>query len=289
MEATAMVWEWPIWLYLFLAGVAGGGFFAAFLVNLFTGGKHKPLLQIATWIGLPLVLLGVLLLVLDLGNQPDAWHLFARFLPVSPMSLGSWILFLWSIIAVVLTALWFAEFLEPVEEPTGFFARVASWLRPLLPITGVLAWIEVVLSVLLITYTGVLLSTTSRELWSTILLPVLFVLSAISTGMAATLLVAVLLGKEIPPKLGQAAAVLEVYEMAALIAFLIAVPAGVLISGPLSLWFWLGVVVIGLLIPFGLGFTTLRRNPTLHVLTMAFSVLLGGLVLRAVIVVGGQI
>ena len=70
MEAQAMVWEWPIWLYLFAAGVAGGGFFAAFLVNLFTGGKHKALLQIATWIGVPLVLMGVLLLVVDLGNQP---------------------------------------------------------------------------------------------------------------------------------------------------------------------------------------------------------------------------
>jgi formate-dependent nitrite reductase membrane component NrfD len=289
MEAQALVWEWPIWLYLFLAGVAGGGFFAAFLVNLFTGGKHKSLLQIATWIGLPLVLLGVLLLVLDLGNQQDAWHLFVRFLPVSPMSLGSWILLLWSIIAVILIALWFAESLEPAEEPADVFARVASWLRPLVLVAGVLVWIEVVLSVLLITYTGVLLSTTSRELWSTVLLPVLFVVSAISTGMAATLLVAVLLGREIPPKLGQVAAVLEVYEVAALIAFLIAVPAGVLISGPLSLFFWIGVVGIGILVPFVLELATWRTSPKALVLAMAFSVLLGGLVLRAVIVVGGQV
>ena len=284
-----MVWEWPIWLYLFLAGVAGGGFLAAFLVNVLTGGKHKVLLQIATWNGLPLVLLGVLLLVLDLGNQPNAWHLFVRFLPVSPMSLGSWILLLWSIIAVVLIALWFAEAFGQGAEATGLFARVASWLRPFLPITGVLAWIEAVLSVLLITYTGVLLSTTSQELWSTVLLPVLFVVSAISTGMAASLLVAVILGREIPPRLGQAAAVLDVYEVVALIAFLIAVPAGVLISGPLSLFFWIGVVGIGILIPFLLEVTTWKTSPRALVLAMAFSVLVGGLVLRAVIVVGGQI
>lgn len=289
MEAQALAWGWPIWLYLFLAGVAGGGFFAAFLINLFTGGKQKALLQIATWIGLPLVLLGVLLLVLDLGNQLDAWHLFVRFLPVSPMSLGSWILLLWSIIAVILIALWFAEAFEQGEEANGLFARVASWLRPFMPIAGVLAWIELVLSVLLITYTGVLLSTTSRELWSTILLPVLFVVSATSTGMAATLLVAVLLGREIPPKLGQAAAILEVFEVLALIAFLIVVPAGVLISGPLGLFFWIGVVGIGILVPFLLEVTTWRTSPTALVLAMAFSVLLGGLVLRAVIVVGGQI
>ena len=82
----AMIWGWPLWVYLWAAGVAGGGFFAAFLVNLFTGRKHKLLLQIATWVGVPLVLLGVLLLVFDLGNQFWAWHLFVRFLPVSPGS-----------------------------------------------------------------------------------------------------------------------------------------------------------------------------------------------------------
>lgn len=289
MEAQAMVWGWPIWVYLFVAGLAGGGFFAAFIVNLFSGGKHKILLQIATWIGLPLVLLGVLLLVIDLGNQGWAWHLFARFLPVSPMSLGSWILLFWSLIAVVLIALWFSELFEPTEQPADIFAQIASWLRPLQPVIGILAWIEFVLSVLLIAYTGVLLSSTSRELWSTVLLPVLFVVSAISTGMAATLLVAVLIGREIPHRLGQAAAILEIYEVLALIAFLVAVPAGVLISGPLALWFWIGVIAIGILVPFVLELVTWRTSPTVLVLAMAFCVLLGGLVLRAVVVVGGQI
>ena len=279
MEAQAMVWEWPIWLYLFAAGVAGGGFFATFLVNLFTGWEQEDLLKIATWLGVPLVAIGTLLLIVDLGNQLDFWHLVVRFYPASPMSLGTWILIGWAIFAVALIALWLAESGVPVFK----------LLRGLVPVKKVLGWILFLLSALLITYTGVLLSTTSRELWSTVLLPVLFVLSAISTGMAATLLVATLMGRRVPHRLGQVAAVLEIYEMLALIAFLIAVPAGVLISGPLSLWFWLGAVLIGVLFPFGLGFTTLRRSPTLHILTMSISILLGGLILRAVVVVGGQI
>lgn len=269
MEAQAMVWGWPIWLYLFAAGVAGGGFFATFLVNLFTGGKHEDLLEIATWIGVPLLGIGTLLLIVDLGNQLSFWHLVVRFYPVSPMSVGTWILVLWTICAVALIGLWLLKGLESLKK--------------------ILGWIVFVLSALLITYTGVLLSTTSRELWSTVLLPVLFVVSASSTGMAATLLVAILLGKEIPPRLGQATAVLEIFEVLALIAFLIAVPAGVLISGPLALWFWIGVIAVGILVPFVLELVTWRTSPTVLVLTMAFSVLLGGLVLRAVIVVGGQI
>ena len=290
MEAQAMVWGWPIWLYLFVAGVAGGGFFAAFLVNLFTRGKHKVLLQIATWIGLPLVLVGVLLLVIDLGNQLWSWHLFVRFYLVSPMSMGSWILVLWSIIAVALIALWFAELFDAEEGHTGLFARIASWLRPLLPLVGVLSWVEFVLSILLIAYTGVLLSSSSVALWATILLPVLFVVSAISTGWAATLLVAALLRKEIPAEAGKAGAILAVLEVLALIAFLVAVPSGVLVAGSLSLWFWLGVAVIGLLVPFGLELWSIRTGEkTVLVVATALCVLLGGLVLRAVVVIGGQI
>jgi formate-dependent nitrite reductase membrane component NrfD len=279
MESTAMVWEWPIWLYLFAAGVAGGGFFATFLIHLFTGGKHKDLLKIATWIGVPLVGIGTLLLIVDLGNQLDFWHLVARFYPVSPMSIGTWVLILWAICAVALIVLWLAE-----SE-----VRVFVILRGLVPLTKVLGWILVVLSAVLITYTGVLLSATSTAMWATVLLPVLFVVSAISTGLAATMLVAVLLGKEIPHRIGQAAAVLEVYEVVALIAFLIAVPAGVLISGPLSLWFWIGVIAIGMLIPFVLELVTWKTSPAVLVLAMAVCVLIGGVVLRAVVVVGGQI
>jgi polysulfide reductase chain C len=279
MEAHAMVWEWPIWLYLFAAGVAGGGFFAAFLVNLFTSWKHEDLLKIATWIGVPLVGIGTLLLIVDLGNQLDFWHLVVRFLPVSAMSVGTWILILWALCAVALLVLWLAESDVPVF-------RI---LRGLVPLKKILAWIIFILSAILITYTGVLLSTTNRALWSTVLLPVLFVISAISTGLAATFLVAVLLKREIPAKLGQAAAVLEVYELVVLIAFLIAVPAGVLITGPLSLWFWIGVIVIGMLIPFVLELVTWRTSPAILVVTMAICVLIGGIILRAVVVVGGQI
>jgi formate-dependent nitrite reductase membrane component NrfD len=284
------MWEWPTWVYLWAAGVAGGGYFAAFLADRFTGRKHKELLQIATWIGVPLVLLGVLLLVFDLGNPLWAWHLFARFMPASPMSLGSWILFIWSITGVALIALWFAEIFEPAGQPTDLFARVASLLRPLVPATEILVWIALVLSVLLIAYTGVLLSNTSQPLWTTVLLPTLFVVSAISTGLAATLLVSALMGKEIPHEFGQAGAIMAVLEVLALISFLVAAPAGVLINGPLSLWFWVGVVLIGLVVPFGLELWTLKAKGTrLLVLASTLCVLLGGFILRAVVVIGGQI
>jgi formate-dependent nitrite reductase membrane component NrfD len=77
--------------------------------------------------------------------------------------------------------------------------------------------------------------------------------------------------------------------MLALVGFLVTVPAGVLVAGPLSLWFWVGVILIGLLVPFELELGTLKvKGTTLLVLASTLCVLLGGLILRAVVVVGGQ-
>lgn len=282
----AMMWEWPIWVYLWAAGVAGGGYFAAFLVNLFTGRKHKSLLQIATWIGVPLVGIGTILLIVDLGNQLYFWHLLVRFYALSPMSIGTWLLTLWAICGVGLLVLWLAESKSGLaaSEVAGFVL-----FRHLVPLTKILSWINFVLSPLLIAYTGVLLSNTDQSLWTTVLLPVLFVVSAVSTGLAATLLVSALMGKKIPHEFGKAGAILAVLEVLALISFLVTVPAGILISGPLSLWFWIGVVLIGLLVPFGLELGSLRaKEITPLVLASTLCVLLGGLILRAVVVMGGQ-
>ena len=278
METT--IWEWPIWVYLWAAGVAGGGYFAAFLVNLFTGRKHKSLLQIATWIGVPLVGIGTILLIVDLGNQLYFWHLLVRFYPLSPMSIGTWLLTIWAISGVGLLALWLAE-----SGVAGFVV-----LRRLVPLTEILSWISFVLSPLLIAYTGVLLSNTNEALWAAMLLPVLFVVSAVSTGMAATLLVSALMGKEVPHEFGKAGAILAVLEVLALIGFLVTAPAGVLITGPLSIWFWAGVALVGLLVPFGLELGTLRAKETTPlVLASTLCVLLGGFILRAVVVMGGQL
>ncbi|GAF94852.1 unnamed protein product, partial [marine sediment metagenome] len=159
-------------------------------------------------------------------------------------------------------ALWFAEILEPAEQPTDVFARVASLLRPLVPATEILGWIAFVLSVLLIAYTGVLLSNTRIALWATVLLPALFVVSAIFTGTAAIRLVLTLLGKEIPEEFGKASLILAVLQAVVLVGFLVTVPAGVLVAGPLSIWFWVGVVLIGLLVPFGLEIGTLKLKVT---------------------------
>lgn len=286
MEAAATVWEWPIFIDLWAAGVAGGGYFAAFLMDRLTGRRYKHLVRIATWVGVPLATLGVLLLILDLGNQLWFWHLMVKFSPFSvifhpgaPMSVGTYVLSLWIICGVCQLILWLAE-----SEVPGFVV-----LRGLVPLTEVLGWISFVLSPLLIAYTGVLLSSTRVPLWATVLLPALFVASATFTGTAAIRLVSNLLGKAVPQEFGRVSLILAALQALALVAFLITVPAKVLIAGPLALWFWIGVVLVGLAAPVAMDLWSLKaRGARPLVLASSLCVLLGGMILRAVLVIGGQ-
>lgn len=310
-----MTWRWEIIVYLWLAGLAGGAYFTAFLADRLSGGRYKEWVRFAVYLGVPVALLGSLLLVLDLGQQLRAWHLFTGFRVASPMSMGSWILLLWAVIGVALIALWFAETFPTGEK--GFFGTLASLLRPLLPGVNILGWVAFVLAALLITYTGVLLSATNRALWRGALpLPALFVASAISTGVAA-LLVIVSTGvgpflrglfgevghtttKEAVAKLAKVDALVMVIELIVLTGYLIwlyafstpdaALAAGLLISGSLSPFFWVGVILTGLLIPLGLEFMAIRgeKITPLTALLSALCILFGGLILRAVVVFGGQ-
>jgi formate-dependent nitrite reductase membrane component NrfD len=90
--------------------------------------------------------------------------------------------------------------------------------------------------------------------------------------------------------------VLIIVQLVVLAAFLIwlgiAGEVGALISGVLGLAFWVGVVALGLVAPLLLQFRALKgagEAKGAAVLVSPILVLLGGFVLRAVVVIGGQI
>ncbi len=315
-----IAWGAPIWIYLWMAGMAGGAYFAAFLAERFAGIVDRRLLRLATYIGIPLAVVGVLLLVVDLGNPIRFWHLFTQFKVISPMSMGTWILLAWVGIAIILAILWWVE---------NFLTEDVA--RSLRRTTERLSWVNLVFAVLLIAYTGVLLSVSNQPLWaSTALLPSLFVASAVSTGVAMLVLAATaantvskgnlielrmaldqLFGSKdwtIPSRtvarLAEADVILIIVEMVVLIGYAIWLAVSsmagagealrLLTTGVLAAPFWVGVVLLALLIPLGLDIAnwgkeietkTVRRA----IITSSTCVVLGGLILRAVIVIGGQL
>lgn len=315
-----MTWSAPIWIYLWMAGMAGGAYFAAFLAERFTGVTDRKLLRLAVYVGVPLAIIGVLLLVVDLGQPIRFWHLFTQFKVTSPMSMGTWILLAWVGIAIIMAILWWAQ---------NFLTEEVA--RSLRRTTERLSWVDLVLAVLLIAYTGVLLAVSNQPLWaSTALLPSLFVASAVSTGVAILVLAGIAvnsvsrgslvelrialnqlfgsrdwtISNRTVARLAEADVIVILVELAVLIGYAIwlAISSmagagealGILTTGVLAAPFWAGVVLLALLIPLGLdianwGKEIETKKVRLALMTSTTCVILGGLILRAVIVIGSQL
>ena len=320
MALGEMAWQWPIWIDLWAAGMAGGAYLVAFLAYRLSGGKYKNMFRLAVYAGVPLAVIGVLLLIIDLGTPIWFWHLFTSFDPLAVMSMGTWILMAWIPIVLLMVALWWLQRSASVQT--------AATMEK---IAGFLGWVGAILAALLMTYTGVLLSATTQPIWATTpLFPALFVASAISTGVAWLIFQVFIvnrMNRSSSPALhrfvdllfgssnwtisgntvvllAKTLALITVLQIVVLIGYAIwlgvssALGANdalsLLTTGSLAIPFWVGIVLVGLLIPLLLLLTKWGKELEIKgvrgiIGTSASFTIIGGLVLRAVMVVGGQL
>ena len=309
-----LYWGLPVILYLFLAGIGAGAVTVSASMYLRGGGNghgvHDDIARYGAFLGPLPVIIGCALLVLDLESfQAGHWFRFInlyRVMNLSPMSVGTWLLTFF-IVSSVLYAYTYQSLL-PVP-----FDRVA-WRR-------VLAWINIPLGLGVAIYTGVLLGAMpSRPFWNSPILALLFMLSALSTGTALIILTRALLvhgasangQQEVTQGSGYILAATDTmivgFELLTLFLFLMFAyltvgdvryaVATVLPGGPLASMFWFGVVLVGLVIPglLELYFVIpglLRRRPYMvsryAEVVIAAAIIFGGLLLRYVVVVAGQI
>lgn len=279
-------WSLIIALYLFLAGVAAAAFYGGTLAEIYSGGKYRHLARLGNLIALPLIAVGLLLLVVDLGRPLFFWNfiLGESFLPIlnasSVMSLGVWFLSIFSILLVVNLAL--------------FFTGNDSLRRPV-------SYVAMIFGVLVAGYTGILLTATARPLWhATPFLGMLFFLSATSTGIATLMLGARVSSEpdeELMHLLGEVDAKVIVIELLVFAALLIGLGAWapnalqVLVAGPYAIAFWLGIVVLGLIAPLAIEYRAIKSgkaSPRAIALSASL-VLIGGFLMRYVILYAGQV
>jgi len=321
MSLGEMSWNIPLWFDIWLAGMAGGAYLIAFLANLYSGGTQKNLFRLAVYTGVPLAIIGVLLLVIDLGTPIWFWHLFSGFLPVAVMSMGTWTLVAFLIIAFIMMILWVIEG-DAIRNPQAYSYNMSGIAQR---ISGFLSWVNIIFAVLLITYPGALLAATSQPIWSSnFLLPALFVASAASTGAALIILMALVMNavnkssssalnstvkwlfgstgwqisRETIRKIAKSLIGIIILEVAILAAYAIwlgvsgaagaSEALSLLTIGTLAVPFWIVMVGIGLFIPLLLLLTN-RAKATFFIMASASCVLLGGLALRAIMIVGGQL
>jgi polysulfide reductase chain C len=182
-------WGWLVAIYLFLGGMGAGAFMIAAFMEL-TGERYKqkycPTSMVGAGVSGPLILIGTVLLIFDLGaGLKEPWRIIHMFRHSSSvMTWGIWILTLFLPICFLYGAL------EVMHIHPGILAWLRKRLRflpetlPYRRIKKVVCSVGMVLAVGTALYTGVLLSVVRAvPFWNTLVLPVLFLVSAVSTGM----------------------------------------------------------------------------------------------------------
>src|SRR5512142_1464352 len=250
------VWGPLIAWYLFLAGMGAGAYMVAWAAS-GLGAQYRPLVKPGVLLAAPLVAIGSLLLLLDLGNPLRAYLGFLR--PQSSMiSVGIFIITVFILLSGI-------HLLALVFKPVKLSGGVLGWL------SGLAAVFALATAV----YTGLLLGIVKAvPFWNTPMLPMLFLVSALSTGAGAILLV---LGVQ---RLVRPASKAEAEELIAsghllsridiplvavelLVLFFLlfimngsnsvaAQSAQYLLVGGFATAFWVGLVVVGLLLPIAL-------------------------------------
>lgn len=284
-------WGWLIVFYFFFGGLAGGCYFLAALIDLLGRPEDRPLARMGYYIAFPCVILSGLLLTLDLNRPLRFWHMLVEsntFQPMiklwSPMSVGSWALLIFGIFSLV-------SFLGALVEDNRLVWPAGRKLRPPGMLSVVIAVLGGIVGFYVAGYTGVLLAVTNRPIWSdTPLLGMLFVVSAASISAALMILLARKYRWTMPgiAALHRMDAWVVGLELIVLIAVMISL--GPVFRAWLNAWgllLFFGVIVAGMLVPLALYW---RRQwlGDLNLTTAAVLVLIGGFLLRLVIVFSAQ-
>jgi polysulfide reductase chain C len=283
-------WGWLIITYLFLAGAGSGAFLAAVACDLLAPDWSKALARAGSLVSGPLVAIGTICLVLDL--EAGLWEPWRQIYMVNNLrSMIAWGVIILSIFIPI--ALLYAAALNEIS----FVGKFANKYLRILEIGGSL------FAVATATYTGVLIAVVNGvPFWNTPMMPVLFLASAISTGLAAAMILAAIIDAKTINTLSNFALGHVIFlSVEALVLMLLvfmsltrsteaAISATMLISGILSPYFWGLVVILGIAIPFILSvieYLEYGQMPKALVVGADLLVLIGGMSLRALIIFSG--
>ena len=264
------VWGWQPALYLFLGGMGAGAFVVAAVLYLRCGSKAGKTVAVSAWCSIVCLAVGLLCLLTELTNPLRGlllWQSFSNF--SSWMTIGAWVLVAALVVFGVFAVLSTEKTAALVSQAwKGLYAKRHRVL-------SVLAIVGIVLGIGVAAYTGILLmSAPGVPLWNTPLLPFLFTVSGLDTGIALVEVVSVANAKkEALPSRGhrlmeKLVVVLVVVEAIVLAVLLTSMHAGgpqvdggasgsataalsadLLTTGSLAPWFWALVVACGLAMP----------------------------------------
>ncbi|OPA76521.1 polysulfide reductase [Campylobacter pinnipediorum subsp. pinnipediorum] len=299
LQYNEIYWPWPIAIYLFLAGLSAGAMMVAIIQR--WRDKNDACFKSASLLAPLSISIGLALLVFDLGKPFDFYWILLKYNFTSVMSIGVALLLFYTPLAFVYAVYAFRDvkFLAPLKSIINTIAK-----------TRILNLLELLLFILAIgvgVYTGFLLSAVSKiVLWSNYILPILFLVSGFSSGVAASIFFGILSFKndidkssiDTLLKLDLFAIFFEIALIVVLFMFVFSTSENAalfvknaLTTGGISAIFWVGVVGLGLLMPILIDLTALKGHTYKQgvIVFNTFLVLVGVILLRCYIVYAGQI
>ena len=293
MELT---WGLMIVIYLFAAGLSAGAMITSNLSYLYGGEDFQRVSRIGALITPFPISLGLGVLVLDLGSPFNFYQLFLTLEVSSPMSYGSWLILVFSIFSFINFYLWLPKKFQ-IFGQTLQLEKGKKLLAKIMPF----------LSVGVASYTGLLLNAAVRPIWNAPLLPILFLVSAFSTGVAAVILIAtlspwgrarhkelhVLTMTDVGLIILECLLILSIIVMGRFSSNSESAAFGSLLYGHYAWIFWLLIVGLGLMLPLLLEFMELKNKISVKwtwpvTISSSFLVIFGGFFVRYIITYAGQ-
>jgi formate-dependent nitrite reductase membrane component NrfD len=322
MEGTIhVIWNWIVAVDLFGAGLSAGAFIISATAYFLGRERYENITRIGAYIAPFPVIVGILALIYDLERPHLFWRLFLTFQPNSVMSLGSWLLLLFSFFSLMHFYLWLPEKYDYLKLIPAIKAnRMLSRFHGdnLTILRGLVAGFGIPLSIGVGIYTGVLLGAlTARPFWNNPMLPMLFLISAMMTGSAAICFVGCFIKgfrgmsrEDVSTNKFMIHSIdftLMVFSIIAVFLFILGLYVSprssvaavhLIMGGEFTFLFWFLVVGIGILVPLSLEVYELiphyiqqaelrEHNPWISGI-ITTSVLIGGFAMRYIVVYAGQ-
>jgi len=162
----------PIATYFYLTGLSAGSFIISTLAYGFGMLKFKPLGKIGVVMATCLLIIAPMILLIDLEQPFRFWHLIMYLRITSPITWGTFLLSLYPMNCMVY----------------GYFMFKGDLKR-----TKIFGLIGIPLALLVHGYTGFILALgKARVLWNTAIMPPIFLVSAMVSGLAMMILVVII-------------------------------------------------------------------------------------------------
>ncbi len=308
---ATLVWKWPIAVYLFLVGVSVGSVtFAVLAKRKFLGeaASRSGVVRSAAILGPVAVSAGLMLLIFDLARPWMFWRLLIHYNWTSIMAIGVMLfqtymvlVILWIVSVFQEETFWVKRFI--LGERFAFLDGLIRFVTKLDKIVEPLLLLN---AAALGAYTGFLLAALkSYPMLNSPVLPVLFLISGLSSGVAAATLMALTVFRNDPHDqtigfLHRFELPLVLSELFLLFCFFVGLYYGggkkALSLGPAlggGFWsnvFWYGILGVGILMPLAIRFLNPKgqHSRAQMLLTCGLS-LCGILMLRYYVLYAGQL